>query len=63
MRNFLGELRRRKVLRVAGLYIVAAWISIQAAGEVVAAWQTPEESLRLIWIGALVGRSRPETAP
>ena len=55
MRNFLAELRRRKVLRVAGLYIVAAWISIQAAGEVVAAWQTPEESLRLIWIGALVG--------
>ena len=55
MGNFLAELRRRKVLRVAGLYIVAAWISIQAAGEVFAAWQIPEESLRLVWIGALVG--------
>jgi TolB-like protein/Tfp pilus assembly protein PilF len=55
MRDFLAELRRRKVLRVTGLYIVAAWIAIQAAGEVFAAWQIPEESLRLVWIGALVG--------
>jgi TolB-like protein/tetratricopeptide (TPR) repeat protein len=55
MRNFLAELRRRKVLRVAGLYVVAAWVVIQAAGEVFAAWQVPEETLRLVWIGALVG--------
>ena len=55
MRNFLAELRRRKVLRVAGLYTVAAWVLIQAAGEGFAAWQVPEETLRLVWIGALVG--------
>ncbi len=55
MGKFLAELRRRKVLRVAGLYIVAAWVVIQAAGEGFAAWQIPEETLRIVWIGALVG--------
>lgn len=55
MRKFLAELRRRRVLRVAGLYVVAAWIVIQAAGEGFTAWQIPEEALRYVWIGALVG--------
>lgn len=55
MGKFLAELRRRKVLRVAGLYIVAAWIAIQAAGEGFVAWQIPEEALRIVWICALVG--------
>jgi TolB-like protein/Tfp pilus assembly protein PilF len=55
MRKFLAEMRRRRVLRVAGIYVVAAWVAIQAAGEGFAAWQIPEETLRIVWICALVG--------
>ena len=55
MREFLAEVRRRRVLRVAGLYVVAAWIIIQAAGEGFVAWQIPDEILRFVWIFAVVG--------
>ena len=55
MRKFLAEVQRRRVLRVAGLYVVAAWIAIQAAGESFVAWQIPEETLRIVWVSAVVG--------
>ncbi|MGH7460458.1 MAG: tetratricopeptide repeat protein [Longimicrobiales bacterium] len=31
MSDFLGELRRRRAIRVAGIYLVAGWVAIQAA--------------------------------
>ena len=30
--NFLAELKRRNVIRVAGLYLVGAWLIVQVAG-------------------------------
>jgi hypothetical protein len=29
--NFVAELRRRKVIRMAGLYLVGAWLLVQVA--------------------------------
>jgi hypothetical protein len=32
--SLLAELRRRNVLRIAGLYLAAAWLIVQVAGTV-----------------------------
>ncbi len=55
MKGLLTELRRRRVLRAAALYIVGAWIVIQVAGEAFDAWGIPEQVLRYIWIAAILG--------
>jgi len=31
-KNFLTELKRRNVIRIAGLYLVGAWLVMQVAG-------------------------------
>src|SRR5205823_10559432 len=33
-RNFFAELKRRNVVRMAGLYLVGAWLLVQVAGTV-----------------------------
>ena len=30
-RNFFAELKRRNVIRVAGLYLIGAWLLVQVA--------------------------------
>jgi TolB-like protein len=48
MNNFFNELRRRKVVRVAGVYGVAGWVLLQIA-------TTLEESMNLpVWFDGLV---------
>ena len=32
--HLLAELKRRNVIRIAGLYLVAAWLVVQVAGTV-----------------------------
>ena len=34
LQRWFAEVRRRKVLRVAGVYLVAAWLAIQVADAV-----------------------------
>ncbi len=48
MASFFEELRRRKVLRVAGLYLVGAWLVLQIADVVIPALFLPN------WIVSLV---------
>ena len=55
MKSFLKEARRRKVFRVAAVYIVAAWVVIQVAGEAFEAFGIPDAALRHIWMGAFLG--------
>jgi len=55
MKSFLIEARRRKVFRVAAVYIVAAWVVIQVAGEAFEAFGIPDAALRHIWMGAFLG--------
>lgn len=46
------ELRRRKVFRTAGLYIVGAWLVIQVADIFFPAWGFPETAIRYLFIAA-----------
>jgi len=40
--NFFAELKRRNVIRVAGLYLVGAWLVVQVAGTVLPMFGAPE---------------------
>lgn len=50
--NLWQELRRRKVFRTAGLYIVGAWLVIQVADIFFPAWGLPETGIRFLFIAA-----------
>lgn len=53
-RNFFAELKRRNVIRMAGLYLVGAWLLTQVASTVFPAFDVPGWALRgLIIILAL----------
>ena len=53
MRDFITELRRRRVFRTAGIYIVGAWLLLQVADVLFPILGVPEWGLRLI-LGVLV---------
>jgi len=48
------EIRRRRVLRLAGLYVVGAWLILQVAATFFPAWGIPDEALRYLIIAAVV---------
>jgi TolB-like protein/Tfp pilus assembly protein PilF len=52
--NLLRELRRRRVFRLAGLYIVGAWLAIQVASIFFPAWGIPETALRYFILASVV---------
>jgi len=51
--KFWQELRRRRVYRLAGLYIVGAWLVIQVADISFQAWGIPDSALRFLFIAAV----------
>jgi len=53
--EFLKEARRRHVFRVAGLYIVGAWVVLQVADLAFPAMGVPEASIGFVWISLMVG--------
>lgn len=53
--NFLSELRRRKVLRTAALYVIAAWVILQIADLGFPGLGIPDDAIRYVWIGAFLG--------
>ena len=53
--SFLKELRRRKVFRLAALYIIGAWVVLQVADLAFESWDIPSSALRYIWLGAILG--------
>ena len=53
--SFLHELRRRKVFRLAALYIVGAWVVLQVADLAFESWDIASSALRYIWLGAILG--------
>jgi TolB-like protein/Flp pilus assembly protein TadD len=55
MRKFLLECRRRRVFRVAALYIVGAWVMLQVADLAFEAWELPSGLLRQVWLVAFLG--------
>ena len=55
MNGFFDEVKRRKVYRVAGAYIIAAAGIIQLASAAFPAWDLPNSALRLVIMLLLIG--------
>jgi TolB-like protein/cytochrome c-type biogenesis protein CcmH/NrfG len=53
--RFLRELRRRRGFRTAGLYVVAAWLALQAANILFPGWGVPGEAIRYLFWAVLAG--------
>ena len=53
--RFLKELRRRRVFRVAGLYVVGVWLLMQAADVLFPGWGIPEAAIRYLFWAGLAG--------
>ena len=53
--KFFQELRRREVLRTAGLYVGLSWLVIEAASVMLPTFDAPEWWLRTLIIIALIG--------
>ncbi len=53
--QFVRELRRRHVFRVAGIYVVAAWVAVQVASESFPGLEVPDVAIRYVWIAAFLG--------
>jgi len=52
--SFWRELRRRRVYRMAGFYVVGAWLVIQVADVFFPAWGLPETALRFLIVAAML---------
>ena len=53
--RWLGELRRRRVVRVAVAYLIAAWLLIQVAAETFEPLGLPDWALKLVIVVAVLG--------
>ena len=49
------ELRRRRVFRVAGLYVVGCWVILQVAALAFQSLDIPDSALRWVWIATFAG--------
>jgi TolB-like protein/tetratricopeptide (TPR) repeat protein len=54
MKKLLQELRRRRVFRLAALYIVGAWLVFQIADVFFPAWNVPDAALRYLLLAAIL---------
>jgi len=52
--GFWRELRRRRVYRMSGFYVVGAWLVIQVADVFFPAWGLPETALRFLIVAAIL---------
>jgi TolB-like protein len=55
IRKFYIELRRRRVFRVAGIYVVGCWVVLQVADLAFQSIGLPDASLRWVWLAAFLG--------
>jgi len=53
--RFTKELRRRRVFATAGLYIVGAWLVMQAADVFFPGWGIPDSGINLLLVAAVTG--------
>ena len=52
--RFLKEVRRRGLYGVLALYVVTAWVALQAADLAFPGWDIPESAIRYVWIAAML---------
>ena len=55
LKQFLVELKRRKVYRVAVAYVVVAWVLIQVATQVLPFYEIPNWTVRLVITALVLG--------
>jgi len=53
--SFFGELKRRNVIRIAGLYLVGAWLLTQVASTLLPAFDVPSWALRALIVTLAIG--------
>ena len=53
--SFLAELRRRNVIRMAGLYLVGAWLITQVAGTILPMFDAPDWVARTVVVLLAIG--------
>jgi TolB-like protein/tetratricopeptide (TPR) repeat protein len=53
--RFLRELRRRRVFRTAGLYVVGAWLVMQAADVFFPGWGLADSAINILLFAAILG--------
>jgi TolB-like protein len=53
--NLIAELKRRNVIRAAGLYLVGAWLLVQVAGTILPMFGAPDWIARSIVIALAIG--------
>ncbi len=53
--TFVAELKRRNVIRMAGLYLVGAWLIVQVAGTVLPIFHTPDWALQALVVLVAIG--------
>lgn len=55
MKSFLAECRRRRVFRLAGMYVVGCWVVLQVADLAFENWGIAQFTIRYVWVAATVG--------
>ena len=53
--GFWAELRRRRVMRAAGVYVAAAFVALQVGEIILPAFNTPDWALQMVVVFALLG--------
>ena len=53
--GFFHEARRRRVFRIAAVYIVGAFVALQVADLAFPGLSIPDTAIRYVWIGAVLG--------
>ncbi len=53
--RYIGALRRRRVLTTAGLYVVGAWLVMQAADVFFPGWGIPDSGINVLLVAAILG--------
>ena len=53
--SLIAELKRRNVIRMAGLYLVGAWLLVQVAGTVLPIFHTPDWALQVLVALVVIG--------
>jgi TolB-like protein/Tfp pilus assembly protein PilF len=61
-RQLITELRRRRVFRSAGIYIVAAWVAVQVASLIFPAINIPESALLYVWLAVLFSSAQSDAS-
>jgi serine/threonine-protein kinase len=55
MKQFLSELKRRNVLRVAAFYAAAGWLLVQIATQVLPVFEVPAWTMRVVVVAVMLG--------